>query len=440
MNIRHLFSILLALAVLHASGQPTKLSLQQALHLAVENSKELKVSKENVAIAQAKLAQAKDQAWPEVKASATYLRVNTPKVSMSGSGEPNSGSSGESPFAAFAKLNSIGLAQLTISEPVFAGFRIRNNRIMQQYLKEAATYDHNTTTSKVLANTARAVFQYYQLQETSKLLDQNLKQAEQRVTEFKNLEAQGLLARNDRLKAELQVNSIKLARTEVLNNAALAQYNLQILLGLPEDSALELDTAGMFIKPSLASEEQFQQQGLEQRPELKAAQLRAEAGDAAVKIAKASRYPSLAVTGGYVDAYIPNVVTITNALNGGLGLQYNLTGLFHNKHVVQEAKAKQHQAALSEQILNDQVKVDVREKFLNYQKSFEKIALNETAIEQAGENLTISKNKFDAGLMILSDYLEADVTLLQTRINYATAKAESMIAYYELQESTGNLK
>src|ERR1700741_1009269 len=110
MNIKHLFGILLVLAVLHASGQPTKLNLQQALHLAIENSKELKVSKENVTIAQAKLGQAKDQAWPEVKASATYLRVNTPKVSMPGSsGEPSGGSGSESPFAAFANLHSIGL-------------------------------------------------------------------------------------------------------------------------------------------------------------------------------------------------------------------------------------------------------------------------------------------------------------------------------------------
>ena len=133
-------------------------------------------------------------------------------------------------------------------------------------------------------------------------------------------------------------------------------------------------------------------------------------------------------------------MTITHALNGGIGIQYNLTGALHGKHVVQEAKSRQHQAALNEQITADKVKVEVRQKFLNYKKSLEKLAITETAIEQANENYSISKNKFEAGLMILSDYLEADVALLQAQINHATAKAESMIAYYELQESTGNLK
>ena len=209
---------------------------------------------------------------------------------------------------------------------------------MQKYLEEAARYDHTTTTANVIANTAHAVFQYYQLLETSKLLAGNLKQAEQRVTEFKNLESQGLLARNDRLKAELQLNNIQLTHTEVLNNAAIAAYNLQILLGLPEASAIELDTTGMFVTPAVAIEEQLQQQSEEQRAELKAAHLRVEAQNSAVKIAKASRYPSLALSGGYVNAYIPNVMTITNALNGGIGIQYNLTGALHGKHVVQEAK------------------------------------------------------------------------------------------------------
>jgi outer membrane protein len=440
MKFKYSVVIVLGLVSLQSLAQTTRLTLQQALDLSIKNSKELAISKDNVSIAEAKLAQARDQMWPEIKASGTYLRVNAPTITMSNPGEGSGGSGSGSPLAAFANLNSIGLAQLTVSEPLFAGFRIRNNSIMQKYLGEAAKYDHTTTTAKVISTTAQAVFQYYQLLETRKLLAGNLKQAEQRVTEFKNLEAQGLLARNDRLKAELQLNNIQLTHTEVSNTTAIAAYNLQILLALPEGSAIELDTTGMFVRPTIASEEQLQQQSETQRAELKAAHLRTEAQNSAVKIAKASRYPSIALSGGYVNAYIPNVLTVTNALNGGIGIQYNLTGALHGKHVVQEARSRQHQAALTEQITADKVKIDVRQKFLNYRKSLEKLAITETAIEQAQENFSISKNKFSAGLMILSDYLEADVALLQAQINRATAKAESMIAYYELQESTGNLK
>jgi outer membrane protein len=441
MRILNLILLLVFVSAWSLSAQNVrKITLQEAITLAVTNSKQLQLSESKITEAQARVAQAKDHAWPEVKVSGTYLHINTPQVSLAGAQDnPTGGSGGGNSLAStFSKLHDIGLAQVSVSEPIFSGFRIRNNRLMEEYLAEAAKYNATTAKSKVITNTARAMFQYYELLETQKVVAQNLKQAQQRVTEFKNLEAQSLLAKNDRLKAELQANNIELTRTEINNNVALAEYNLVLLLGLPDQTTLQLDTSGMFKNPPLATWEDYLQKGTENRSELNAARMQVQAGEAGYKIAKANRYPSLALTAGYVNAYVPNVLTVTNALNGGLSLQYNLTGAIHGRHLMQEAKSRQHQAELSQQLTTDQVKMDIREKFLNYQKSLEKISLTQRAIEQAQENFTITKNKYDAGLVILSDYLDADVTLLQTQINYATARADSMIAYYELQESTGN--
>jgi outer membrane protein len=421
-----------------------RLTLQQAFSLAVSHSKQLAISKASLELAQSKLAQAKDKAWPEVKASVNYLRINTPTVDLksadNSSGSGGSGGNSNPLAAAFSNLHDIALAQVSVSQPVFSGFRIHNTKLMQQYLTEAARYDTATTKSKVLLNTARALYQFYELQQTRKLIDQNLKQAQQRVAEFKNLEAQSLLPRNDRLKAELQTNNIELTRTEVDNNLAMAQFNLNILLGLPDDTAIELDTTNLFTDHNLTTWADFLQNGLENRSELKAASYQVKASETGMQIAKASRYPTLALSAGYVNAYIPNVLTVTNALNGGLAFQYNLTGIFHSKHLIREAKAQQHQAELSQQIMSDNIRAEIKKDFLDYQKAQQKIRLSQGAITQAQENYSISKNKYDAGLIILSDYLEADVILLQTQINLETARAESMIAYYELAESAGSIQ
>jgi outer membrane protein len=440
MKLRKIFLMVALLTQVNfvAFTQPRQLSLQQAFDLALKNSKELKLSKANVEIAAAKLSQAKDKQWPEVKGSASYLRINTPGVKFANGEAGSSGQPG--PLAALANIHALGLAQITVSQPIFTGFRIQNNRIMQQYLAEAAEYDETTTMNKVLVNTASALYQFYQLQETKRLLTQNHQHAQQRVAEFTNLEQQGLLARNDRLKAELQLNTIEYAQTEVEHNLELAEYSLGILLGLPEESQIELDTANMFHPRSLADADSFEAVALQNRSDIKSAQMQYQAAKAGTKIAKASRYPSLALSGGYVNAYIPNFLTVTNALNGGLGLQYNLSGLFHIKHLVQEAKGREVQAELSAAMTHDKARIEVRQKYLRYQESLQKIALNATAIQQAEENFSISKNKYAAGLMILSDYLDADVILLQKRIDYATAKANSMIAYYELQESIGKIQ
>jgi outer membrane protein TolC len=108
--------------------------------------------------------------------------------------------------------------------------------------------------------------------------------------------------------------------------------------------------------------------------------------------------------------------------------------------MIQEAKAQQRKAELAQQITTDEVRSEIKKNFLNYQTAIEKIRLSRLTIEQAQENYNIVKNKFNAGLVIMSDYLDADVTLLQAKINLTTAQAESMIAYYDLKESTGSIQ
>src|SRR4051794_16582799 len=83
MNLKTKLALFLIVCASGLPAQtPRRITLQEALELAVTNSKELKLSKANLERAQAKLSQARDQAWPEIKASATYLRINTPNISL----------------------------------------------------------------------------------------------------------------------------------------------------------------------------------------------------------------------------------------------------------------------------------------------------------------------------------------------------------------------
>jgi hypothetical protein len=121
---------------------------------------------------------------------------------MANEASGNSGSS-DSPLASLANIHDVALVQVSASWPVFNGFKIRNTKIMNDYLEQAAQYDAQTTRSNIALTTAKAIYQYYELLETRRTIEENLKHEQQRVTEFKNLEAQSLLARNDRLKAIL---------------------------------------------------------------------------------------------------------------------------------------------------------------------------------------------------------------------------------------------
>ncbi len=434
------YFILLLFVVSYAGDgyaqQAQKITMQSAVALGIENSTQLMTSNAKLKEAQAKLIEARDHFLPDVGVSGTYMRINTPNVSMN---EDNSGGGSGSPLSALSNLHSLALLQVTASEPIFNGFKIRNTKNMSEYLEQAANYDVATTKSKVALNTLKAVYQYYELLETRKVVEENLKQAKQRVGEFANLEKNGLLPRNDRLRAELQANTIELGLTEVNNNLQLAEYNLIILLGFAEDSKLELDTTGMFEVTAIDTWQASLDKGLQNRNELKSIGLQAKASSMNYNIAKADRLPSLGLSAGYVNAYIPNLLTVTNALNAGLSLKYSITGAIHSSHKMKEAKARMDQVDAAQKEVENGVRMEIKKKFLEYQHKQDKLEINSRAIEQAQENFTIAENKYKNGLLLLSDYLEANSLLLLSKINYATTRSEVMVAYYELQESVGNL-
>lgn len=434
------YFILLLFVVSYAGDgyaqQAQKITMQSAVALGIENSTQLMTSNAKLKEAQAKLIEARDHFLPDVGVSGTYMRINTPNVSMN---DDNSGGGSGSPLSALSNLHSLALLQVTASEPIFNGFKIRNTKNMSEYLEQAANYDVATTKSKVALNTLKAVYQYYELLETRKVVEENLKQAKQRVGEFANLEKNGLLPRNDRLRAELQANTIELGLTEVNNNLQLAEYNLIILLGFAEDSKLELDTTGMFEVIAIDTWQASLDKGLQNRNELKSVALQAKASSMNYNIAKADRLPSLGLSAGYVNAYIPNLLTVTNALNAGLSLKYSITGAIHSSHKMKEAKARMDQVDAAQKEVENGVRMEIKKKFLEYQHKQDKLEINSRAIEQAQENFTIAENKYKNGLLLLSDYLEANSLLLLSKINYATTRSEVMVAYYELQESVGNL-
>ena len=74
-----------------------------------------------------------------------------------------------------------------------------------------------------------------------------------------------------------------------------------------------------------------------------------------------------------------------------------------------------------------------------YLLSQKKTEVYKKAVVQAEENYRITKNKYDNALVNTTDLLDANVLLLQSKINLAVAKADVLLAYSKLLETTGTL-
>jgi outer membrane protein len=433
--------LVLVLAGFSLQAQQThKLTLKDAIQLSIDNSKALKVSTAKVDQAVAELGEAKMRQYPDLKVSGSYLRLNQPNVDLKVSLGGSSGGSGEGSQPSEIKVDQVMYGMANASLPLFSGLRIRSGIESAKYLKKAAELDAQKDKDELIQNTIAAYYNLYKAQAAVKLVNENLKQAKQRVTDFSNLEQNGLMARNDLLKAELQESNVELALVDAENNMKIANFNMNLMLGLDEHTELSLDDSGLGRMYKIQSMEEWESKALANRPDYLALQQRQEATKAGVKAAKGEYYPSVALTGGYVAANIPGLLTVTNAVNVGVGLSYNIASLYKNGDKVKQAKAQQAQLYWSSLEMNDGIRMQIHQAYQNYMENLKKIEVYRKAVEQANENYRITKNKYDNALATTTDLLDADVAQLQAGINFEYAKADAEVAYNKLYETAGTAR
>jgi outer membrane protein len=434
-------AVLVSITAIGQSGRT--LTLSEAIDLSIKNNKNLKSSQAKIEEATAAVESALNRRLPDASVSGSYLRLNSANIDIK-SKSSSAGSSGSAGTTAPAdggspKVNQAVYGIANVTMPLYAGGRISYGIESAKYLEEAAKLDADNQKEDVIQNTINAYANLFKSRAALDIVKENLEAQRQRVAQFSNLEKNGLLARNDLLRAQLQASNVELSLLDAENNWRLSNINMNLMLGLPENTELAADSASLQQTTAVKSVDEYEQLAIQSRKDVAALELRKKAAATGVKAAKGEAYPSLALTGGYIAASIPNVLTITNAVNVGLGVQYNIASLWKTKSNIHEAEARQKQVAISQDILTDAIRLQINQAYQNYFSAQKKIDVYQTAVAQAAENFRITKNKYENALVTTTDLLDADVAQLQARLNLSNAKVDAVVAYNRLLQTAGLL-
>jgi outer membrane protein len=424
---------ILFLSATVSAQQSRTITLKEAVDLTLGYNKTLKTNKIKIDEAAAAVKEAYEKQLPEASVSGSYLYLPVqPNINLKTGSD--SGSGGSTP-----NVNQVIYGMANVSLPLYSGGRLKYGIESAKYLEQAVKLDADQDREQVILNTVNACINLYKAYVAIGLVKENLEQAQQRVKDFTSLEKNGVLARNDLMKAELQSSNIELALLDAQTNYKLACVNMNLMMGLPEQTELIPDRAGLALPTSIKNFEEYEQDAFKNRKDINALTYREKAADLGIKTAKAGYYPSLAVTGGYVAADIPKFLTITNAINVGVGIKYDVASLWKTKTKIQQAKLQVQQVKLGEEMLNDNIKLDLNRAYQSYIVSQKKIEVYEKAVDQATENYRITKNKYDNSLATTQELLDADVALLQSKLSVTNAKADSFLAYNKLLQVTGTI-
>jgi outer membrane protein len=439
MNCKKIIPVLLIAPFLLLSGQGfgqdnvRKITLEEAIDLSIKNNKPLRAAQARVDQSAAGTTISKQNQLPDLKVSGSYLRLTQPNINMYKSG--NSGGTPSQPV----KVDQVAYGSVNLSLPVYSGLKIQYGIRSSEFLEKAAALDAVQDKDAVIMNTIDAFSNLYKARANLSVIRENLAQSQSRDADFSNLEKNGLLARNDKLKALLQTANIELTLADVENNLKVAMVNMNIMLGLPEETVLMPDSSSLVEPVSIKTMQEYEQLALQNRKDMQAIGYRKKASEVGIQQAKADFYPSLALTSGYIAADIPNFLTITNAFTFGVGLSYNVSSLWKTNAHVTQAKAKLAEMQANEEDLYDQVRRQVNQAYEALMTANKKIEVTVVSIEQGKENYKIVKNKYDNSLLTVTDLLDANALMLQSQISYELAKADAIVAYNTLLERAGIL-
>lgn len=247
------------------------------------------------------------------------------------------------------------------------------------------------------------------------------------------METNGVIARNDLLKAQLQLSNYKVSYQEAVKNVKILSYQLSTLLGLEENTDFEAITLAKnpdaILLPGNPND----------RYEIKSLTAQKDVAQDQLNITKSAYYPTVFATGGYAALQVHNIVTVTNAANIGLGVSYDIGALYKNKKKVNVARQHIEEVDQSLAQTQDRIKTQIQESQQEVVLAKEKQKLFQEAYEQAKENYRIVQDKYNNGVADTDDLLEADVQQLQSQINQAIGDATIVEKYYDLLFASGQL-
>ena len=257
-----------------------------------------------------------------------------------------------------------------------------------------------------------------------------------------NVQAQynvGTKAKVDVLSSDVSLANAKTTAITADNNVAVAESNLNNILGLPLETKLNLADHQLPFDTYNISLQEATDYAMKYRPEVLQAAVAVQQAERNIDIANAGNRPTVAITGGnnWADNTFPGIDANKRSWNIGAGVTYNFYDGGATKAKVNQAKQDLLVARETEQKTREAVQLEVKQAYLNIRSAAQKVEETQTVVDQARENYRIQNIRYQAGVGINLDVLDAQLSLNEAQVNHIQALYDYNVGIAKLEQVMG---
>jgi outer membrane protein TolC len=449
-------------------GDTLRLTLTEAVARALNRSEEIAVARAQLAQADAQVTQATSAALPQVATGLTYNR--TIRSIFDALAAPAAADTNDIPLAydetrtarerydtmsellmqdfmaglisglPFGRRNTY-MATLQVTQPLFAGGRIRGARKAAQGIQTAAGLQLEETEADLVLSVRVA---YLNAQLARRLHDvavQSRQTAADHLGQVEAFRAAGTVSEFDLLRARVDFANRDPFVVQTENAARVTLLDLRRLINLPADQPVVLTTA--FGVEPVAVDETVLRRHMEERPALAAARALVAVRETGVRIARGAWFPTVAVQANLgFQAYPGNVwppgwSEWREDWSVALAVSWVPFDGFGRRGRIAEAQAQLREARLQEAQLTEALDLQHTAVLGDYRTAIANVAARRETVGLAEQTLELADLRYRNGLATQLEVSDAALLLDQARVNEIEALATYVKALAQLERLAG---
>jgi outer membrane protein len=422
------------------TAQQPKLTLQQAVDAALEHNPAQKLAAADLAVSEAGFRLSKTALLPKIQFSESLNRGNDPVYVF-----------GSKLRQQVFQASDFSLNNLNFPSPMsdfntsFSGRWLAFDSLHTQFqikraslLKQGASASAGRTGQEVVYRVVDAYESVLIAIRETEVANHAVETAQALYDQSRTRVKAGLAVESDALSAQVNLAARQQDLIQLQGNEQTAWAELEAAVGVslpvgPE--GLEQLAEHNFTAAALDDEVE---QAYKSRPDLKSIALQASAQKAAVQSAKSDFGPRVDTFGSWqTDRHS---FAGAGGSNWMAGAELRVDLLPVEKQVrLQQEKASLLRAQAGEETARSMIRVEVSRAYYGLQSAAKMVEVARSSMAQAAESLRILRNRYDAGLVPLTDVLRAEDAERQSQSGYWQAVYHNALSYASLRLATGTL-
>ena len=385
------------------------LTLDQAIDLSLNNSKEMKISEKNLDISKLNVSKAFKNALPSVTYTGAYT-VGEHERQILTQSERN-----------YVSKKRGYTQNLKLTQPLFTGGVVTAGIKGAKAYENIATYSFLQSKIKNRLDTIKIFSDIINAQRNLEALSYSEEVLLKRYQKQEEQLKLRLITKPDILQTEYSIEDIRAQIINIKNVIDTNMEKLYIRTGISKSEPLNLVP---FDIPNNFSEKINLDSDLKQAIN---ESLSAKVAEEQVKVASATRMAAVGDLLPQVSAFASygtgERTTFERSYRdgewtGGVQVSWKVFSFGSDLDNYRVAKLQEEQEELRETSTKENIEIDVRSAYLNVVSLEKQVAAQRKAVEAAKANFEMNQEKYDAGLISTIDYLDFENTYRQARIAY----------------------